>query len=390
MNGLTRYILVQAAGPFAFATLVLTGVIWLTQALRMLDLLIVQGQSTATYFMLTGLALPGVLNIVLPIALFCAVLYALNKLITDSELVVMFSAGASRWALARPVFMLAGFTSLIVIALNLYVTPAGLRELKSRLFEIRADFASAMIREGAFTNPVTGLTVYVRERSPDGRIQGILVHDNRNTAQPITYMAETGSLVRSDAGPRLIMYNGNIQRASKKGDTSGSGDSDSLTLLYFDKYSYDLSQYASGSTDAYFEARERFMDELFFPDADDFYGQRFSAKLRAEGHDRLVAPLYPVMFAFIAIVALLPAPFSRRGYALRIILAVSAAILIRVMAFGLLNLTVKTPMLSVMMYLLPLGAIGICFMIMADPAERPWTEVTPRQRDWLDGRQLEG
>ena len=99
---LTRYIFWQSAVPFMLATAVLTGIIWLTQALKMLDLLITQGQTLATFFQLSLLALPSAVNTVMPIALFCALLYTLNKLISDSELVVIFSAGVSRLAVTIP------------------------------------------------------------------------------------------------------------------------------------------------------------------------------------------------------------------------------------------------------------------------------------------------
>src|SRR5690606_33800774 len=173
------------------------------------------------------------------------------------------------------------------------------------------DVASSLIREGAFTNPVSGLTVYVRARTPDGGIKGILVHDGRDPKQPVTYMAESGELVRLPEGPRLVMYNGNIERVVRSGDKTESP----LTLLYFDKYTYDLSQYSTASESASpWEVRERYLGELFNPASNDIYGQTRKKRLRAEGHDRLVAGIYPLMFALIALATLLPAPLNRRGY----------------------------------------------------------------------------
>src|SRR3546814_9560230 len=102
----------------------------------------------------------------------------------------------------------------VVLFLNLYLMPAGMRELRTRLFEIRGDIATSLVREGAFTNPVGGLTVYVRSRTPSGSIRGILVHDERVKNKPVTYMAESGELVRTNSGPRLVMYNGNIERVT--------------------------------------------------------------------------------------------------------------------------------------------------------------------------------
>lgn len=358
---LTRYLFMQSAVPLVLATIVLTGIIWLTQALKMLDLLITQGQSIGTFFHLSLLALPSAVNTVLPIALFCALLYALNKLISDSELVVIFSAGISRWAVTFPVMLLVSVTMVVVLALNLYLMPAGMRELRTRLFEIRGDIVTSLVREGAFANPVAGLTVYVRSRAPSGSIRGILVHDERVPGEPVTYMAETGEMVRTPDGPRLVMYNGNIERVSK----TQSNKQSPVSLLFFDKYTYDLSQYGKSTAVTEYEARERFLPDLFNPASNDYYGQQFKKKLRAEGHDRLVAMFYPVMFAMIALACLLPAPFNRRGYTMRIAMAALAAIVARVAGFGVVNLATTQSSAIPLMYALPLTVSAICGAMVA-------------------------
>ena len=346
-SGFTRYILSQAIGPFLLATAALTGIIWLTQALRLLDVIISQGQSAGTYFFLTLLSIPSLLTLIMPISLFIGVLYSLHRLYSDSELVVMFSAGISRWGVAGPLLLLTGIVSVIILSLSLYVAPAGLREVKRRVYEIRADFASALIHEGAFNTPSNGLTVYIRERNLDGTIEGILVHDNRDPAAPVTYMAETGSMVFTNAGPRLVMFNGNIQRASK---TEGG---DSLSLLYFDKYTYDLSQFTSAPSAQYYEARERYITDLLWPAPDDIYAANYKPKLMAEAHDRLAGFLYPFMLTFIALASLISAEFNRRGYGIRIAIAASFALGARIISLVLFNSTVKYPELTIAMYLFP-------------------------------------
>jgi lipopolysaccharide export system permease protein len=352
-SGVTRYIFMQAIGPFILATAALTGIIWLTQALRLLDVIISQGQSAGTYFFLTLLSIPSLLTLILPISLFVGVLYALHRFYSDSELVVIFSAGISRWGVAGPLLLLTGLVSVVVLSLHLYIAPAGLREVKRRVYEIRADFASALIREGAFNTPSTGLTVYVRERNFDGTIKGILVHDNRNPTDPVTYMAETGNMVFTNSGPRLIMFNGNIQRASK---TDGG---DSLSLLYFDKYTYDLSEFTSAPSAQYYEGRERYLSDLLWPAPDDIYAANYRSKLMAEAHDRLAGFLYPFMFTFIALASLISAEFNRRGYAFRLTLAAAFALGARIISLVLFNSTVKYPQLAIAMYLFPAAVCAL-------------------------------
>ena len=100
MRKLSFYVLRQIVGPFLLFTLLLTLVVWMTQSLRLLDLVINRGQSAAIFAYLTMLMLPSLLVIIVPIAFFGAALYALNKLNNDSELVVMWAAGISRLQLA--------------------------------------------------------------------------------------------------------------------------------------------------------------------------------------------------------------------------------------------------------------------------------------------------
>src|SRR5882672_2251153 len=107
MRKLTRYLLHQILGPFLLFTLLLTLVVWMTQALRLLDLVINRGQSALVFAYLTLLMVPSLLVVIVPIALFGAAIFALNKLNADSELVVMWSAGVSRIQLAVPVLIAA-------------------------------------------------------------------------------------------------------------------------------------------------------------------------------------------------------------------------------------------------------------------------------------------
>src|SRR5947199_8460740 len=107
MRSLFFYVIRQIIGPFFLFTVVLTLVIWMTQSLRLLDIVINRGQSAALFAWLTMLMLPSLLVVIAPIAFFGAALFALNRLNTDSELVVMWSAGVSRLQVALPVISAA-------------------------------------------------------------------------------------------------------------------------------------------------------------------------------------------------------------------------------------------------------------------------------------------
>src|SRR5215472_18471055 len=197
MPRLSFYVLKQLIGPTALFTFLLTAVIWLTQSLRLLDLVINRGQSAPTFLYLTLLILPSLLVIILPIAFFAGTLYGLSRLSTDSELVVMGAAGYSRSQLSLPVFAAAAIVMALTYLCGLYLMPAGQRAMNDKVVDIRADIGAALLNEGEFNTPALGLTVFIRAIDPDGTINGVLVHDNRERSHPITYLAARGQLVQT-------------------------------------------------------------------------------------------------------------------------------------------------------------------------------------------------
>jgi lipopolysaccharide export system permease protein len=355
MSGIPGYMFRQIGGPLLFFTFVLTGVIWLSQSLRMLDLVINQSQSAATYLYLTVLALPQLMALILPFALFCAVLYALNRLYVESELVVIWAAGFSRWVVAGPVLAIAVMATLVAYLFNLVVMPAGMREMKDRVFEIRADLVNTFVREGAFTNPIDGLTVYVGENNVGGDIRGILVHDARNPKGIATYMAQRGLLANTPLGPRLIMFEGKIQWLE--------GGEGRLKILNFEKYTFDLGQFDKQRDETSREASERYLGELLYPEKT--VSDKMRRKFFSEAHNRLSGPLYCLVFSLIGVIALVGGSFNRRGYGGRIALAMGAVLAARLPGFGLQQVTNATPDAAILMYAWPaLWIVGLSIVLL--------------------------
>lgn len=358
---LSLYVLAQLIGPTALFAFLMTTVVWLTQSLRLLDLVINRGQSAATFVYLTVLILPSLLVIILPIAYFAGTLYALTKLNTDSELVVMASAGYSRVQLAMPVMLAAAIVMAVTYACGLYFMPAGQRAMKDKVLDIRADVGAALLDEGEFNTPAQGLTVFIRELSSDGHIRGVMVYDSRNKKHPVAYLAESGQLAQTPGGARLFMYDGTIEQ------TGGGGAQ--LSVLKFKSYIFDLDQFTGPTRAADRASSERFLSELFWPGPEVKAGAR--AAYFAEGNNRLAQPLYCIAFGLIALAVIMRGRRARGAQALRITIAVVAAALLRIAGYGVQGLATHHPSFSVLFYLIPFfGAAGAIAMLMGfDPVE---------------------
>ncbi|MFZ0693697.1 MAG: LptF/LptG family permease, partial [Alphaproteobacteria bacterium] len=153
--------------------------------------------------------------------------------------------------------------------------------------------------------------------------------------------AENGAIVQTPDGPRVLMINGNRQEVAK--------DTGKLSLLYFDRYTLDISNDQQDIDSRWLEPRERYLSELFHPsndpdDVNNYY------KLRAEGHQRLVSPLYALGFTCVALALLLSGEFNRRGQARPLLIGSLIVVILQAGGLGLNNLAATVPSLVPLMY----------------------------------------
>ncbi len=359
MTSLNKYIMGEIWRPLPAATLMLSAVVWLTQSLQMLDLIINRGQSLGTFVMMTFFVFPSLLTIILPFALFCAVLYSLNRLTTDSEVAVMWSAGASNWDIARPVLVVTACVAIATLVINLYFMPAGYRSMKDKAYQIRTDLASTLIKDGNFSHPQSGVTIYTGDSNANGEFRSLFYYDARQENEPVAYTAKLGRFVQTAQGPRLILVDGRIL----PNDAEGSDDK-----LTFQKYVLDLSDMSNADEAILRETTERYLHELLWPDLTRAWDRQNRQQLLAEGHNRITSPLYNLTFALIALVAFLTGPANRRGRALRISAAVVAGLLVRLSGLYLQSLASQDMIFVYFQYAVPVIVIAVCFYLLTGRA----------------------
>jgi len=352
MRLIDRYLLRQLLGPVVLATLALTGVALLSQTLSGLDLIVNQRQSALVFLKVTLLAMPQLINMVLPIAVFVAALVALNRLHTEQEIVVCFAGGMSRWRVISPAMRLACTVAFVALVMNLWVQPAAYREMRNELFQIRTDLASTLVREGEFTEPAPGLTVYAQGVDGAGNLENLFIHQMKPDGSATTYTAEQGRVARSQGRPVLLMKNGSNQEFSSKGV---------LNYLTFDEYIFDLTALTSGDELVHYKPSDRYLHELFFPDLQQDWERRNRLDLLAEGHARIATPLYNIAFMAMALSAIIGGGFSRLGYGRRIATMGAVAAVVRIAGFQVQAAAEDEAWLNVLQYLVPLAATALAF-----------------------------
>ena len=351
MGSINRYIFRTTFSAFVVVLVSLTAVIWVTQALRDFDLMTSQGQTILVFVGITGLIIPLLVLVIAPIALLIAVAHVLNKLSTDSEIIVMNAAGMSPWVLFRAFISVALVVSLLVGAISAYFAPKGLRMLRDWLTEVRANVVSTIVQPGRFTSIESGVTIHIRERRSNGQLLGIFLDDQRNPKERITVLSELGELIDNDKGTFLVLQKGIVQRRE--------ANQHDPAMVVFDRYAFDLSQFAGGPQAVQYSIRERYLWQLLFPDPKDKFYIEQPGQFRAELHDRLIAPLYPLAFVVIAFAYLGAPRTTRQSRTLSMLGAIGGVALLRLIGFA------STVFGAAMPWMLPLQYVAIAVAFAA-------------------------
>jgi len=355
VSSLDRYILRQCLTPLAMILIVVTTIVWMTQTLQRVDILVEYGQGFGVFGYLSILIIPSLLAVIIPFAVFGAAVYALYRMHTDSEIAVMFAAGVGRARIAAPLLLVALAGALATLFVNVDLMPRSYRILKERVAEIRADFASSLIRSGEFSNVVEGFTIYVEEARPGGQFIGLLINDHRNGENPETYLAERAIIQETDNGPVMYLKDGNIQRVAQY-----TGD---VSIIRFEEWAINVGNLSNQRGEFYLEETERYLSELFNPDPSKPYDRNFREKLIAEGHARIAGPVYTFAYALAGLYALIGGAYSRRGYFVRVAAASAAIFALRVAGFVAQGAAEQTEAYW-LIYAPPVGACAVLTVLL--------------------------
>ena len=393
MKLIERYIFMRAASAFVMTVIVLCSVLWLTQALREMDLMTSKGQTILIFLSMTSLVLPTLVMVIAPFALMIAITYTLNTLNSDSELVVINATSAPPWVVVKPLIVLATIATILGGYISLDLNPTALNTLRNFISQVRADLVANVVKEGIFTEIEKGMTFHIQKREPNGIMRGLFLSDERDSKKHIVYSSEFAQIIENEDGTFLKMDRGTIQQqepieasqqnqeASQQQDEASESllrkaGFQTVNIINFDSYAIDLSQFTGQQTErvGYYKAREFPTSYLLNPNIEDKWYARQIGKARSELHDRFTNPLYNLAFAAVIVAFLTQVRTTRERRGNAIFIAVSIASLLRLAGFAMTSLATQTPFAVPAMYALPLIAIVVCL----------WIAITGRRLDAVD------
>ncbi len=365
MQLVNRYIIRNVGVATLVTSVIVTIVVWLTQALKLVELVLDRGAPVSMLLWMLLLTVPTFLGLIVPLALTAAIMFVYYRLMMESELVVMRAGGMSNWQLARPGLAVALLLVLFSYGVTFIVAPGANRELAREQFLIKNDYALVLLRDGMFNRLSDGVTVYVRERVGTAELRGILLHDQSHKDKITTVMAERGILEHGSeaegaaGSSKMVLLNGLRQEKDVK--------TGAISELSFRQYAVDLAQFSADFNARWKDPRERTIDELLHDNGED---QRpiTLGKLLAELNQRITTPLLALAFPLLALVMLLTAQVNRRGLARRLIVVALAITLWQVAVMTSANMIPKERLFIPVLYAAVLAPAIVLWLMLRVPA----------------------
>jgi lipopolysaccharide export system permease protein len=131
------------------------------------------------------------------------------------------------------------------------------------------------------------------------------------------------------------------------------------TIVIYDRYAFDLSRFSGGTQAISYSPRERYIWDLIWPDPNDPLYKQQPQQFRAELHDRLAAPLYPIVFVIIAYAYLGAPRTTRQSREFSVVSATIGVATVRLIGFACSVLSVRFPIALLAQYVVLAVAAGL-------------------------------
>jgi lipopolysaccharide export system permease protein len=226
-------------------------IIWITQAVRLLDLISEDGNSISIYFLYILSTLPKIISRIFIIVFFISLIVTISRFENFNELRAIWFSGLDKKKFINYLVKYSILLTLLIILIRLFVVPYFSNYSRYLLLNSEVGSIAPLIKQNNFNNPLKELTVYVGKKNQINEIEEIVLFEN-NEEKTKTIVAKSGVIVKENNKNLLVLVDGSIQEKNKNGK---------ISILDFDKITLDLNQYNKKTGDHY-KFNEMFSFEL--------------------------------------------------------------------------------------------------------------------------------
>ena len=223
---------------FLLASISVTLIVWVIQAVNFLDLVTEDGHGFKIYFLYTLLSLPKIFSKTLPFIYFASVYYIIIKYETNNELIIFWTIGIKKIEFINVLIKFSIFYLIFQLLLTTYIVPKTLDEARSFIRSSNVDLFSSIIKEKEFIDTVKNLTIFVENKSKDGRLNNIFLKEDLGDNKYQIIYAKRGLIDDIKNKNILLLYEGKIINKNKNKTDN----------LKFSKTEINLSRFTTKTT----------------------------------------------------------------------------------------------------------------------------------------------
>jgi lipopolysaccharide export LptBFGC system permease protein LptF len=254
-------------------------IIWITQAVRLLDLIGEEGNSIKTYFLYISSIMPKFFSRISLIIFFVSFVVTISKFEDYNELRALWFSGLEKKKFISYLLRSSIVLILILVIIRCFVVPYFSNYSRHLLLNSGVGAIGPLLKQNNFNNPLKKITIYVGKKNQINELEDIILFEDNSDIKK-TIIAKSGVIINENNKNLLVLIEGSIQeeRKDKK-----------ISILDFDKTTLDLSQYNKKTVD-YYKFNEMLFLELIkrFNDKND--GQ--FTNIVGELNDRIIMPLF--------------------------------------------------------------------------------------------------
>ena len=314
-------------------------IIWITQAVRLLDLIGEEGNSIKTYFLYILSLMPKYFSRISLIIFFISFVVTISKFEDHNELRALWFSGLEKKKFINYLIRSSIILIVILIIVRCFIVPYFSNYSRYLLLNTGVGAIGPLLKQNNFNNPLKKITIYVGKKNQINELEDIILFEDGADIKK-TIIAKSGAVINENNKNLLVLVEGSIQeeRKDKK-----------ISILDFDKITLDLSQYNKKTVD-YYKFNEMFLSELI----KELILKRDSTtnNIIAEINDRVIMPFFTPSLIIIGCFLIIANKEVVNNNLLKIIIF-AYGIIILVISEILLNFSSKEVYASLFLYVAP-------------------------------------
>jgi len=314
-------------------------IIWITQAVRLLDLIGEEGNSITTYFLYILSILPKFFSRISIIIFFISFVVTISKFEEHNELRALWFSGLEKKKFINYLLRSTVIFVLILIIIRCFIVPHFSNYSRYLLLNTGVGAIGPLLKQNNFNNPLKKITIYVGKKNQINELEDIILfEDDANIKK--TIIAKSGVVINENNKNLLVLVEGSIQEERKDRK---------ISILDFDKTTLDLSQYSKKTVDYY-----KF-NEMFFLELVKRSNNKNDAQLSnivGELNDRIIMPLFIPSLVLLACLLIITNKEIINNNFIKLIIF-SYGILIIIISEILLDFSSKNINSSLFLYVAP-------------------------------------